>query len=33
MGAALHDGDGGNQRQLGFPLEVGDGQHAAVAHG
>ena len=31
--AAFHDGDGGHQGQLGFPLEVGDGGDTAVAHG
>ena len=33
MVAAFHNGDGGHQSQLGFPLQVGNGQHAAVAHG
>ena len=31
--AALHDGDGGYQGQLGFPLQVGDVGNANVAHG
>ena len=33
MVAALDDGGGRHQRQLGIPLQVGDGDHAAVAHG
>ena len=33
MVAALHNGDGGNQRQLGIPLQIGDVGHAHVAHG
>ena len=33
MIAALHNGDGGNQRQLGIPLQIGDVGHAHVAHG
>ena len=33
MGAAFHNGHGGNQLQLGFSLQILDGDHAAVAHG
>ena len=33
MGAAFDDGHGGNQRQLGIALQVGDIGHAHVAHG
>ena len=33
MAAALHDGGGGNDGQLGLLLQFGDGECAAVAHG
>ena len=33
MAAALHDGGGRNNGQLGLLLQLGDGQSAAVAHG
>ena len=33
MAAALHDGGGRNDGQLGLLLQLGDGQRAAVAHG
>ena len=33
MAAALHDGGGGNDGQLGFLLQLGDGEGTAVAHG
>ena len=33
MVAAFHDGNGGYQSQLCFSLQVGQGQHTAVAHG
>ena len=33
MVATLHNGGGGDQSQLGVPLEVGDRDDAAVAHG
>ena len=31
--AALHDGDGGYQRQLGVLLQIGNVGHAHIAHG
>ena len=33
MIAALHNGDGGNQGELGVPLQVWDVGHTHVAHG
>ena len=33
MVSALYDGDGGDQGQLGIPLEVGDVGDTHVAHG
>ena len=33
VSAALHDGDGGDQGELGLVAQLGDAQSAAVAHG